>query len=82
MIDFIRGKVAAFGTDWIIVDNNGIGYRMNGGLLRKAESALSLWKAKGRCRQLLQKERPDICVGFGNYISVPLILAAHDQLLQ
>jgi len=51
---------------------------MNGGLLRKAQSALSLWKAQGRCRKLLQKERPDICVGFGNYISVPLILAAHD----
>jgi len=29
MIDFIRGNVAAFGTDWIIVDNNGIGYRMS-----------------------------------------------------
>jgi Holliday junction DNA helicase RuvA len=29
MIAFIRGKVAAYGTDWIIVENNGIGWQMS-----------------------------------------------------
>lgn len=28
MIAFIRGKVFAYGIDWIILDNQGIGYRM------------------------------------------------------
>jgi holliday junction DNA helicase RuvA len=28
MIAFIRGKVFAYGIDWIILDNQGIGYRI------------------------------------------------------
>ena len=28
-------------------------------------------------KQILKQEKPDICIAFGNYISVPLILAAH-----
>ncbi|SJZ99083.1 Holliday junction branch migration protein RuvA [Anaerorhabdus furcosa] len=31
MIAFIRGKVFAYGIDWIILDNQGIGYRINFG---------------------------------------------------
>ena len=27
-------------------------------------------------KNLLKQEKPDACIGFGNYISVPLILAA------
>ena len=50
---------------------------MNGGLSAKVKSAVSLLKAQRKCRQLLKMEQPDICVGFGNYISVPLIMAAH-----
>ena len=52
---------------------------MNGGFRAKVESALSLYKAQKQCRILLAKEKPDICVGFGNYISVPLIMAAHSM---
>ena len=29
MIAFIRGEVAAYGNDWIIVENNGIGWQMS-----------------------------------------------------
>lgn len=50
---------------------------MNGGIAAKASSLISLIKAEGQCRQILKKEKPSICVGFGNYISVPLIKAAH-----
>ena len=50
---------------------------MNGGIKAKVRSAVSLLKAEARCISLLKEEKPDICVGFGNYISVPLIMAAH-----
>ncbi len=50
---------------------------MNGGISDKLKSFLSLVKAERYCRKLLSEEKPDICVGFGNYISVPLIMAAH-----
>lgn len=29
MIAFIRGKVASYGSDWIVVENNGIGWQMS-----------------------------------------------------
>lgn len=29
MIGFVRGKVFAFGLDWVLIDVNGIGYRIN-----------------------------------------------------
>ena len=48
----------------------------NGGLSAKVKSAISLIKAEFACRKILKKEKPDICIGFGNYISVPLIRAA------
>ena len=48
----------------------------NGGLLNKVNALRLLVKAERHCIRILQKEQPDICVGFGNYISVPLIRAA------
>lgn len=50
---------------------------MNGGIQAKVASAISLIKAEGYCKKILQEEKPDICIGFGNYISVPFIQAAH-----
>ncbi len=50
---------------------------MNGGISDKVRSAVSLLKADRKCRTVLKKENPEICIGFGNYISVPLIMAAH-----
>ena len=50
---------------------------MNGGVTAKIRSVLSLVKAGTVCRKILKKEKPDICIGFGNYISVPLIKTAH-----
>lgn len=50
---------------------------MNGGILAKAKSAITLLKAEKQCGDILKKEKPDICVGFGNYITVPLIKKAH-----
>ena len=53
----------------------------NGGLVAKAESAFSMLKAEKQAKKILKEEKPDICVGFGNYISVPLIEAAHKMHL-
>ena len=50
---------------------------MNGGLLAKAASAVSLLKADALCHKILKKEKPDMVIGFGNYISVPMVAAAH-----
>lgn len=51
----------------------------NGGVKQKVKSVLSMASAYVYCRKLLKEENPDICVGFGNYISVPLIIAAHQM---
>lgn len=47
-----------------------------GGMMQKVKSVLSMKEAENKTLDLLKKEKPDICVGFGNYISVPLITAA------
>ncbi len=49
---------------------------MNGSVSDKILSAFSMLEAKIKCTKLLKQKKPDICIGFGNYISVPLILAA------
>ncbi len=50
---------------------------MNGGPFHKLLSSWRLFRAYQACIQLIKKEKPDIVLGFGNYISVPVILAAH-----
>ena len=49
----------------------------HGGVMDKVKCVGSLVKAQRQCGQLIGTWKPDICVGFGNYISVPLIKAAH-----
>lgn len=51
----------------------------NGGVIAKAQSVFSMMKAEKQAKKILKEEKPDICVGFGNYISVPLIEAAHSM---
>ena len=48
-----------------------------GSIFSKLIYATSLMKAYFESKKILKKEKPDICIGFGNYISVPLILAAN-----
>lgn len=50
---------------------------MNGGILAKVKSLISLQKAERSCQKMLKEFQPEVCIGFGNYISVPLIRAAH-----
>lgn len=49
----------------------------NGGISNKVSSITSLIKAYKEATKILKFEKPNICIGFGNYISVPLILSAH-----
>lgn len=49
----------------------------SGGIVNKIRSVLSLIRAEKYAKKVLQEEKPDIVIGFGNYISVPLIRAAH-----
>ena len=48
----------------------------SGSISGKIRYLLSMAGAIGECEKLLRSYHPDACVGFGNYISVPLILAA------
>ena len=48
-----------------------------GGIASKVSSLLSIFKARNYCVSFLKKEKPDCVIGFGNYISIPVILAAH-----
>ncbi len=50
---------------------------MNRGIRAKMRSAVSLIRGERYCLKMLKQEKPDICVGFGNYITVPFIRAAH-----
>ena len=48
-----------------------------GGIFHKIAYLFTMISSVIATRKLLKEEKPDVCVGFGNYISVPLILAAH-----
>lgn len=50
---------------------------MTAGISAKIRSLLSLVKAEKYAKEVLKKEHPDIVVAFGNYISVPIVRAAH-----
>lgn len=50
---------------------------LNGSVMAKVSAVLQLFQAYFACRRIIRKFCPDIAVGFGNYISAPVILAAH-----
>ena len=50
---------------------------MTAGLMAKFRSLASLIKAEKYAKEVLRKEKPDMVVAFGNYISVPIVRAAH-----
>lgn len=51
----------------------------HGSLIHKVAYGFSLLEAYRSCKALLNEYQPDGVVGFGNYISVPLLLAAHQK---
>ena len=55
-------------------------YTTRGGLLQKVKSLLSIGKAYKKCLSLL--DGFDMAIGFGNYISIPVMEAAHKLKLK
>ncbi|SJZ98548.1 undecaprenyldiphospho-muramoylpentapeptide beta-N-acetylglucosaminyltransferase [Anaerorhabdus furcosa] len=49
---------------------------MNGSILSKIKAFYLLKKAEKKCKTILETAKPDIVIGFGNYISVPVCWAA------
>ena len=50
---------------------------LNGSALAKVQAVMQLAQAYFACRKIVRQFRPDYAIGFGNYISAPVILAAH-----
>ncbi|WP_448910950.1 undecaprenyldiphospho-muramoylpentapeptide beta-N-acetylglucosaminyltransferase [Holdemania massiliensis] len=50
---------------------------LNGSALAKVQAIVQLVHAYFACRKIVRQFRPDYAIGFGNYISAPVILAAH-----
>ena len=49
---------------------------VSGSLVKKVKMVLSMGKAYQQCLQLIEEFKPDAVIGFGNYLSVPVVLAA------
>lgn len=49
----------------------------SGNIVHKVKGLVSVFSAIPTCKKILKKEKPDICLGFGNYISVSVLKAAH-----
>ncbi|MFV0480035.1 MAG: undecaprenyldiphospho-muramoylpentapeptide beta-N-acetylglucosaminyltransferase [Anaerorhabdus sp.] len=49
---------------------------MNGSLINKLTSGLRLIKSYSKSKKIIKKYQPEIVIGFGNYITVPVVLAA------
>ncbi|MCF0107123.1 MAG: undecaprenyldiphospho-muramoylpentapeptide beta-N-acetylglucosaminyltransferase [Holdemanella sp.] len=48
-----------------------------GGVIGKAKAVMQLGLAYGKAKAYLKEYKPDIVIGFGGYVSAPVILAAH-----
>ena len=49
---------------------------VSGSVMKKVQMVLSMGKAYRQCVNLIKEFKPDAVIGFGNYLSVPVILAA------
>ena len=71
-----KDVIPAAGFDYI-----GLDMKIPGGsLINKANSFVSIVKAYYKCREIVKDY--DLAIGFGNYISVPLVMAARNRVLK
>lgn len=54
-----------------------IGYDVVPVSIKKAKSIFKMLKATKEALKMLRKEKPDAIIGFGNYISIPTLLAGY-----
>lgn len=50
---------------------------LSGTLLDKGKALLQMLKAKQEAKRIISEYKPDIVIGFGGYVSAPVVLAAH-----
>ena len=51
---------------------------LSGSLLSKGKAVLQMLKAKRTAKKVLKQFNPDIVIGFGGYVSAPVLMAAND----
>lgn len=61
------------GFDFYALHTSGL----TGGIMHKIKAVGQMLKAKRQAVKLMKEWKPDIVVGFGGYVSAPVILAAH-----
>jgi UDP-N-acetylglucosamine--N-acetylmuramyl-(pentapeptide) pyrophosphoryl-undecaprenol N-acetylglucosamine transferase len=66
-------EIPALGFDFIGLPAKGF----NGSIFSKVSALLALFKSKALAKKLLKERKPDIVVGFGGYVCVPVMQAAH-----
>ncbi len=49
------------------------------GLINKFSSLANMFFAYQECIKIIKSFKPDVVIGFGNYISVPVLMAAHHK---
>ena len=47
-------------------------------LLKNFKTIKCLFKAKRECKKIIKEFKPDIAIGVGGYVTVPVIIAAHE----
>jgi len=66
-------EIPALGFDFIGLPAKGF----NGSVFSKGLALLALFKSKALAKTLLKERKPDIVIGFGGYVCVPVMQAAH-----
>lgn len=49
---------------------------LEGSLLHKLKALIQVWSARSKARAYLKEEKPDLVIGFGGYVSAPVMMAA------
>lgn len=50
---------------------------LTGSLVHKVKAVLQMLRSIGRAKTYLKAEKPDLVIGFGGYVSAPVLMAAH-----
>lgn len=66
-------EIPALGFQFIGLDARGF----NGSLFAKVNAAIKTLKSRGKALKILKDYQPDFVIGFGGYITVPVLSAAH-----
>jgi UDP-N-acetylglucosamine--N-acetylmuramyl-(pentapeptide) pyrophosphoryl-undecaprenol N-acetylglucosamine transferase len=65
-------ELPAMGFDFVGLPAKGF----NGSIFAKAEALSALFKSKAMAMKILKQRKPDIVIGFGGYVCVPVMQAA------